>query len=138
LQAASRPWPGEVKSLDAIFRAKLPIGARLRMQIGAWFDRTLASLSKNRQPSIGVCASAQARIRRSRQKKVRRKLDLHKYKVGQSVRYNSGAVRRLGANSSYKIVRLLPSEGDQQQYRIKSASEAHERIAKENELNLDF
>lgn len=62
----------------------------------------------------------------------------HKYKVGQTVRYSSAALRRLGANSSYKIVRLLPSEGEQQQYRIKSASEAHERIAKENELNPDF
>lgn len=61
----------------------------------------------------------------------------HKYKVGQSVRYNSGAARRAGSNASFKIIRLLPSEGDHQQYRIKSASEAHERIAKENELNLD-
>jgi hypothetical protein len=65
-------------------------------------------------------------------------LHSHKYKVGQSVRYNSDALRRLGANSSYKIVRLLPLEGDQQQYRLKSVSEAHERVAKENEINLDF
>lgn len=65
-------------------------------------------------------------------------LDSHKYKVGQSVRYTSSAMRRLGANSSFKIVNLLPSEGDHQQYRIKSASEAHERIAKENELDRDF
>jgi hypothetical protein len=62
----------------------------------------------------------------------------HKYKVGQTVRYSSDALRRLGANSSFKIVKLLPSDGDQQQYRLKSASEAHERIAKENELSLDF
>jgi len=35
-------------------------------------------------------------------------------------------------------VKLLPKEGGYQQYRIKSASESHERIAKENELNQDF
>ena len=64
--------------------------------------------------------------------------DSHKYKVGQSVRYTSNAMRRLGANSSFKIVTLLPPEGDHQQYRIKSASESHERVAKENELDQDF
>jgi hypothetical protein len=61
----------------------------------------------------------------------------HRYKVGQSVRFSSNVLRRFGSNSSFKIVKLLPSEGDQQQYRIKSAGEAHERIAKESELNLD-
>ena len=58
----------------------------------------------------------------------------HKYKIGQSVRYNSGAARRAGSNASFKIIRLLPSEGDHQQYRIKSASEPHERVAKQSQL----
>ncbi len=61
----------------------------------------------------------------------------HRFKVGQTVRYSSSALRRFGSSSSFKIVMLLPSEGDQQQYRIKSPGEAHERIAKESELNLD-
>jgi hypothetical protein len=65
-------------------------------------------------------------------------LDSHKYKVGQSVRYNSSVARRFGSNASFKIVKLLPQQDGHQQYRIKSASESHERIAKENELNLDF
>ena len=65
-------------------------------------------------------------------------MDSHKYKIGQSVQYNSNSARRLGSNSSFKIVKLLPSEGADRQYRIKSASERHERIAKESELNLDF
>lgn len=65
-------------------------------------------------------------------------LNAHKYKVGQSVRYNSDVLRRIGSNSSFKIVRLLPAEGDKLQYRLKSASEAHERIAKENEIHQDF
>ena len=64
-------------------------------------------------------------------------LNAHKYKVGQSVRYSASVARRYGSGASFKIVKLLPQEGDYQQYRIKSASEAHERIAKENELNLD-
>ena len=64
--------------------------------------------------------------------------DSHRFKVGQSVRYASNAMRRLGSNSSFKIVKLLPPEGDHRQYRIKSASEAHERVAKESELDQDF
>jgi hypothetical protein len=63
--------------------------------------------------------------------------EFHKFKVGQSVRFNSTVLRRMGSNASFKIVKLLPSDGDQRQYRIKSASEPHERIARENELNVD-
>jgi hypothetical protein len=65
-------------------------------------------------------------------------LDAHKYKIGQSVRYNANTARRFGSSASFKIIRLLPQEDGHQQYRIKSASEAHERIARENELNLDL
>ena len=64
------------------------------------------------------------------------KLSTHKYKVGQSVRYGL-ELRRFGSNASFKIVQLLPAEGGYGQYRIKSVSEAHERIAKENEINPD-
>jgi hypothetical protein len=47
-------------------------------------------------------------------------------------------MRRFGSNSSFKIVKLLPPQGDDRQYRIKSAGELHERVAKEHELNQDF
>lgn len=56
----------------------------------------------------------------------------HKFKVGQSVRYVSSF--RSGASGVFRIVNLLPSEGSEQQYRIKSPSEAHERVAKESQL----
>ena len=65
-------------------------------------------------------------------------LDTHKYKIGQSVRYNANMARRFGSSTSFKIVKLLPQQDGYQQYRIKSPGESHERIAKENELNLDF
>jgi hypothetical protein len=37
----------------------------------------------------------------------------------------------------YKVTQLLPPEGDDRQYRIKSADEPHERVAKESQLNRD-
>jgi hypothetical protein len=40
----------------------------------------------------------------------------------------------MAANGTYQIVKLLPSDGDDYQYRIKSTSEAFERVAKESQL----
>lgn len=56
----------------------------------------------------------------------------HQFRCGQTVR-----LRRRGANAAsgeYTIVRQLPDEGDELQYRIKSVREPHERVAKESEL----
>jgi hypothetical protein len=65
-------------------------------------------------------------------------LKTHKFSIGQSVRYTSGPFGRFGAGGSFKIVKLLPSDGDEQQYRIKSAAEAFERVAKESQLDRDY
>ena len=61
----------------------------------------------------------------------------HKFKIGQSVHYTSGPYGRGTANGVYKITQLLPPEGDDRQYRIKSASEPHERVVKESQLARD-
>ena len=59
----------------------------------------------------------------------------YKFKVGQSVLYTSGPYGHAIAGAVYKIMKLLPPEGDDRQYRIKSADEPHERVVKERELN---
>jgi hypothetical protein len=64
-------------------------------------------------------------------------LTTHKFQVGQSVYFTSGTMGRPGASGSYKIVKLLPLEGDDYQYRIKSTGEAFERVAKESQLDRD-
>ena len=53
----------------------------------------------------------------------------HKFKVV------SGPFGRGGTNGSYKVTQLLPSEGDDHQYRIKNADEPHERVVKESQLD---
>jgi negative regulator of sigma E activity len=40
------------------------------------------------------------------------------------------------ANSTYEVVRLLPSDGADYQYRIKNAKEAFERVARESQLEF--
>jgi hypothetical protein len=64
-------------------------------------------------------------------------LKTHKFQVGQTVYFTSGTMGRPGASGSYRIVKQLPSEGDDYQYRIKSAGEAFERVAKESQLDRD-
>ena len=60
---------------------------------------------------------------------------LHKYQIGETVYYTSPTFGRAAATGSYIVVKLLPSEGDDYQYRIKSSGEAFERVAKESQLD---
>jgi hypothetical protein len=59
----------------------------------------------------------------------------HRFKIGQSVNYKSGPIGVGSGSGVYKITRLLPPEGDDFQYKIKSAAEPHEKIVKESQLD---
>jgi hypothetical protein len=65
-------------------------------------------------------------------------LQTHKFHVGQAVFYTSSPISRPGASGSYKVVRLLPSDGEDYQYRIKNPGEAFERVAKESQLEVEY
>ena len=58
----------------------------------------------------------------------------HKYTVGTHVYYTASNVARPAAAGTYEVVRLLPTDGEDCQYRIKHATEAFERVAKESQL----
>ena len=62
-------------------------------------------------------------------------LRAHKYRVGETVYYTSPTFGRAAASGSYTVVKLLPSEGDDYQYRIKRSGEAFERVVKESQLD---
>jgi hypothetical protein len=64
-------------------------------------------------------------------------LRTHKFRVGQTVLYTSSPISRPGASGTYKVVKLLPSDGDDYQYRIKNTGEAFERVARESQLEHD-
>jgi len=59
----------------------------------------------------------------------------HKYQVGEAVYFTSPTFGRTAATGSYTVVKLMPSEGDDYHYRIKSSGEAFERVAKESQLD---
>jgi hypothetical protein len=59
----------------------------------------------------------------------------YRFRLGEHVRYTSGPYGRADASAVYTVTRLLPPEGDDRQYRIKSAAEPHERVVKESQLH---
>jgi hypothetical protein len=61
--------------------------------------------------------------------------DSHKFKVGQTVDLVPSSFRS-AANGSYEIVSLRAAEDGSMRYRIKSKSEAHERVVSESDLVL--
>ena len=65
------------------------------------------------------------------------RVSAHKFTVGQTVFFTGAMMGRANAGGGYRVVRLLPPDGGDFQYRIKSAGEAYERVAKESQLERD-
>jgi hypothetical protein len=60
----------------------------------------------------------------------------HKFAVGQTVYVSLGLGRAAkNRSSAFNVVRLLPAERNDHQYRIKSALDGHERVVKESQLS---
>ncbi|ABE40295.1 hypothetical protein SAMN05444123_10839 [Rhodopseudomonas pseudopalustris] len=60
----------------------------------------------------------------------------HKFVVGENVYFTASNVARPAASGIYEVIRLLPTDGSDCQYRIKSSSETFERVAKESQLTV--
>ncbi|MDY0881434.1 hypothetical protein ACFPL7_17735 [Dongia soli] len=59
----------------------------------------------------------------------------HKFKIGQTVIFTPNMNHASTSRGSYQIVRLLPSETADCQYRIKSSKDGQERVVRESELS---
>jgi hypothetical protein len=57
----------------------------------------------------------------------------HKFHVGESVTLMP-AISRNVPGGVYQVTKQLPHDGREFEYRIKSANEEHERVARESEL----
>lgn len=60
----------------------------------------------------------------------------HRFKVGQTLNYSASRMGNPSPPQPCKVMRLLPAEGGQFQYRIKCNSESVERVVKEAALSL--
>jgi hypothetical protein len=106
--------------------ARLPVGKTTRATRAAAASSSVTKTTKmirTPSPPMQPVAVPEAPLR------------LHKYHVGETVYYTSPTFGRAAATGSYIVVKLLPSEGDDYQYRIKSSGEAFERVAKESQLD---
>ena len=61
-------------------------------------------------------------------------MQAHKYAVGKIVQFTPGAFDQNGRRGNYRVVRHLPAEGADNQYRIKSSLDGHERVVRESQL----
>lgn len=61
----------------------------------------------------------------------------HKFAVGQGVRFTAGPFGRVGAGGTFKIIKRLPFDGNEHQYRIKNSAEPFERVARESQLDRE-
>jgi len=57
----------------------------------------------------------------------------NRFQSGQTVRLVRN-LSRAAAEGEFKIVRALPDDGSETQYRIKSVREPHDRVVKESDL----
>jgi hypothetical protein len=62
-------------------------------------------------------------------------MDAAKFKVGQVVDFNPVRAAVAASAREYKVLKLMPRESGEQQYRIKTIAELFDRIAKESELS---
>jgi hypothetical protein len=58
-----------------------------------------------------------------------------RFRSGQTVRLVRN-LSRAAADGEFKIVRPLPDDGGETQYRIKSVREPHDRVVKESDLQV--
>jgi hypothetical protein len=58
----------------------------------------------------------------------------HKFRQGQRVTLAANVINRSAVGGSYVVIKQLPERDGEFEYRIKSVSETHERVARESEL----
>jgi hypothetical protein len=58
----------------------------------------------------------------------------HKFQAGQTVKLLPSSLDHHTPHGLYEVVRILPPDGDDNQYRVKSSSDGHERVVRESQL----
>ncbi len=58
----------------------------------------------------------------------------HKFAVGQALHFSPGLSEDSKKKGRYKVTRQLPETGNMLQYRIKSDTDGHERVVREDQV----
>jgi hypothetical protein len=136
---ARKPQPVTAAKNGAVRNGALKNGALKNRAVKAAAVKT-AAVEKNGAVKNGAIKAAAVEIATVTVEQVMAlspPLRSHRFRVGQTVFYTSSPISRPGATGSYEVVRLLPSDGEDYQYRIKNPGEAFERVAKESQLEIE-
>jgi hypothetical protein len=60
----------------------------------------------------------------------------HRFEVGQNVELLAGFLTPRDALGHYTVVRLLPNDAADREYRIKNDRDGHERVVRESQMRL--
>jgi hypothetical protein len=60
----------------------------------------------------------------------------HKFIIGQILAFSPDDHEIAGSGDSFRVVRLLPPESGDNQYRLESVVDGHERVVRESQLAL--
>lgn len=61
-------------------------------------------------------------------------MPLHSFAVGQSIEFVPDKFDGSAASGTYTIVRLLPNDSADREYRIKNVRDGHERVVRESQI----
>lgn len=127
MTARQKPSAAAPKKRQAT-KAAASVAAKATLSAAANSGLALARLSEQRNDERRALRLAQAPAR------VVSAVKEHKYQVGQVVDFTPGALTLETSIGKYEIVRHLPPEGPENQYRIKSVQDSHERVVRESQI----
>jgi hypothetical protein len=61
-------------------------------------------------------------------------MPLHSFAVGQTIEFDPGKFGETAARGIYTVVRPLPNDGSDREYRVRNARDGHERVVRESQL----
>ena len=61
-------------------------------------------------------------------------MPLHSFSVGQTIEFDPGKFDPNGGRGTYTVVRLLPNDGSDREYRVKNVRDGDERVGRESQL----
>ncbi|MBD0273406.1 MAG: hypothetical protein ICV73_15940 [Acetobacteraceae bacterium] len=61
-------------------------------------------------------------------------MPLHSFAVGQRVEFVPGKFDGSAPGGTYTVVRLLPNDSSDREYRVKNIRDGHERVVRESQI----
>ncbi len=58
----------------------------------------------------------------------------HSFAVGQRLEFDPGKFDGTGGRGTYTVVRLLPNDSTDREYRVRNIRDGHERVVRESQI----